>query len=74
MVGAVGLSLEWVAFDPELPVTEAAKQTMRCLVGGVPVIGFGLGMLAMLRFRLSERLHARIRLEIEARGARVGAG
>jgi Na+/melibiose symporter-like transporter len=40
---------------------------MTFLMGGIPMVGFGIGSIAFTRFSLSESEHARIRLELDAR-------
>ena len=67
MIGLVGVMLQWVGFEPGTEPSEAARTTMLFLMGGVPLLGFGIGALVFLRFRLTETEHARIRREIDAR-------
>ena len=68
MIGLVGLSLDWAGYvDNAAEQSETVKQTMIFLMGGVPMIGFGIGSLAFTRFRLSEAEHARILAELEER-------
>jgi GPH family glycoside/pentoside/hexuronide:cation symporter len=68
MVGVVGYSLEWSGFDREaLEQSERVKDTMVFLMGGIPLIGYGIGSLAFTRFSLTEAEHARIRSELEER-------
>lgn len=69
MIGLVGVMLQWVGFAPGTEPSEAARTTMLFLMGGVPLLGFGIGVLVFLRFRLTETEHARIRREIDARAA-----
>jgi Na+/melibiose symporter-like transporter len=47
--------------------TETVKRTMIFLMGGIPMIGYGVGSLLFSRFGLSETEHARIRAELDAR-------
>ena len=66
MVGVVGFALEWSGYvENAAEQTPLAKTTMVALMGGVPLVGFGIGSLAFMRFRLSETEHARIRDELD---------
>jgi Na+/melibiose symporter-like transporter len=68
MVGVVGYSLEWSGYvENAAEQTQVAKDTMIFLMGGVPMIGYGIGALAFTRFGLSEKEHARIRAELDRR-------
>jgi len=68
MIGLVGISLDWAGYvENAADQTERVKQTMLFLMGGVPMIGYGIGSLAFTRFRLSEAEHTRIRAELEER-------
>lgn len=66
MVGVVGFSLEWSGYvENAAEQAPLAKTTMIALMGGVPLIGYGIGALAFTRFKLSEKEHARIRGELD---------
>lgn len=66
MVGVVGFSLEWSGYVENAPdQTALARNTMVALMGGVPLVGYGIGALAFTRFGLSEKEHARIRGELD---------
>jgi Na+/melibiose symporter-like transporter len=68
MVGLVGYSLEWSAFDREaLEQSDRVKDTMIFLMGGIPLFCYGIGSLAFTRFSLTETEHARIRTELVER-------
>jgi GPH family glycoside/pentoside/hexuronide:cation symporter len=68
MVGVVGYSLEWAAFDREaLEQSDRVKDTMIFLMGGIPLFCYGIGSLAFTRFSLTEAEHARIRTELQER-------
>jgi GPH family glycoside/pentoside/hexuronide:cation symporter len=68
MVGVVGYSLEWAAFDREaLEQSDRVKDTMIFLMGGIPLFCYGIGSLAFTRFSLTEAEHARIRTELDER-------
>ncbi|HPG27141.1 MAG TPA: MFS transporter, partial [Myxococcota bacterium] len=73
MIGIVGWALEWAGFDGSVQEqTELVKRTMVLLMGGFPLVCFGLGAVAFSRFELDESEHARIRAELDAR-ARTSA-
>lgn len=66
MVGVVGFALEWSGYvENAAEQTPLAKNTMVVLMGGVPLVGYGIGSLAFTRFRLTEKEHARIRAELD---------
>ena len=68
MVGLVGYSLEWSGYVENAAVqTDLAKNTMIALAAGVPLVGYGIGALAFMRFSLSEEEHVRIRRELDER-------
>lgn len=77
MIGLVGFSLQASGFREGALQPWAVQGTMLFLMGGMPVIGFGLGILAFGRFTLDRVEHARIRDAIdrgESPGARAGRG
>ncbi|NQZ95592.1 MAG: MFS transporter [Myxococcales bacterium] len=68
MVGVVGYSLELTGYvENAAEQTEQVKDTMIFLMGGVPLVGYGIGSLMFTRFSLSEAEHARIRAELDSR-------
>jgi len=67
MVGLVGVTLQGTGFEAGEEPSATARRAMLFLMGGVPLLGFAVGMAAFTRFRLSESEHARIRREIDAR-------
>ncbi len=69
MVFVVGVVLENVGYVPNVPQTEAVKGWMVFLMGGLPLIGYGIGAAAFLRFRFSESEHAKIRAALDARAS-----
>jgi GPH family glycoside/pentoside/hexuronide:cation symporter len=70
MIGLVGWSLEWAGFDATVhEQSERVKDTMVLLMGGFPLICFTIGAIAFTRFGLTEKEHARIRAELDARAA-----
>lgn len=69
MIGVVGVVLEWVGFVPNGVQTESVRNWMLFLMGGVPMIGFAIGMFLFRRFDLTRAEHARICAELDARRA-----
>jgi GPH family glycoside/pentoside/hexuronide:cation symporter len=69
MLGVVGFTLEGVGYVPNAEQTEAVKDAMVFLMGGLPMIGYAIGSLAFWRFDLSQSEHARIRRELDERAA-----
>jgi GPH family glycoside/pentoside/hexuronide:cation symporter len=69
MVGVVGFTLEGVGYVPNAEQSDAVKNAMVFLMGGLPMIGYAIGSLAFWRFDLSQSEHARIRRELDARAA-----
>ncbi|NNL66110.1 MAG: MFS transporter [Myxococcales bacterium] len=67
MMGFVGVALQWIGFEPGGVQTPEVRRGILFLIGGLPLLGFGLGMALFTRFDLSEQEHARIRREIDAR-------
>jgi GPH family glycoside/pentoside/hexuronide:cation symporter len=66
MVGVVGYSLELSGYvQNAAEQSQTVKDTMIFLMGGVPLIGYGIGSLAFTRFSLSEAEHAKIRSELD---------
>ena len=70
MLGLVGQALSWSGFDGQAAEqSERVESTMRILMGGFPLVCYGVGAIAFSRFSLSEVEHARIRAELDARAA-----
>jgi len=65
MLGIVGFALDWSGFVENQTQSVRVEATMLALMGGMPVLGFGLGILAFRRFSLGPEEHARIRADIE---------
>jgi GPH family glycoside/pentoside/hexuronide:cation symporter len=65
MLGIVGLALDWAGFVENQEQTIRVEATMLALMGAMPVVGFGVGILAFRRFSLDRQEHARIRGAIE---------
>jgi GPH family glycoside/pentoside/hexuronide:cation symporter len=74
MVFVVGVVLDSVGYVPNQPQTDAVKGWLVFLMGGMPLIGYAIGIPVFLRFRLSESEHARIRAELDARSAAQVSG
>ncbi len=71
MIGVVGFALEWSGYvENAAEQTPLTKDTMIFLMGGVPLVGYAIAALLFSRFSLSEREHARIRHELDARASR----
>lgn len=64
-----GISLSQAGYLPGIEQSETVKDTLRFMIGGLPMIGYFAGALLMLRFGLSEAVHARIVRELDARRA-----
>ncbi|MFK7894726.1 MAG: MFS transporter [Myxococcota bacterium] len=68
MVGSVGLALQASGFIPNDPdQSDFVKTTMIALMGGVPLVCYGIGALAFSRYQLSEKEHRKIRAALDAR-------
>ena len=68
MIGVVGISLDVSGYiENAAEQSETVKQTMIILMGGVPMIGYGIGSLAFTRFKLSEAEHERICAALDQR-------
>ncbi len=69
MVGVVGIVLAWVGYVPNEAQTPEVRRWMLFLMGGVPMLGYGVGMLLFRAFDLKRAEHTRICAELEARRA-----
>jgi GPH family glycoside/pentoside/hexuronide:cation symporter len=67
MIGTVGIVLEAVGYVPGAVQTESVKNWIVFLMGGMPLIGFAIGIPAFMRLGLTEAEHRRIRRELDAR-------
>jgi len=67
MLGIVGIALEWIGYEPNQEQSASVRDGMLFLMGGLPMIGYGIGMAIFSRFDLKRAEHARIRGEIDAR-------
>lgn len=72
MVGTVGLALEASGFVRNAPEqTEFVKNTMIFLMGGVPIVCYGIGALAFSRYQLGESAYGEIRAALDARATQA---
>lgn len=69
MVGVVGVTLDALGYVENVPQTETVRRAMVWLMGGMPLLGYGIGTVLFARFRLTQAEHARIRAELDARAA-----
>lgn len=67
--GTCGLLLSATGFDAKLEGAQAAHTLLmiRLLVAGVPILGFVLAILALMRFPLTQERMREIRLQLEQR-------
>ena len=68
-----GFALEGAGFEPNVAQSDATRQAMRMLWAGLPCISYLLVSFLLMRLRLTEREHARVRAALDARNGR-GAG
>ena len=64
-----GLMLELSGFEPNAVQSETTKLALRAMFGLLPCACYLIGALVFWRFRLTEREHSRIRLELDRRKA-----
>ena len=57
----------WIGYVPNEVQSEETRQGMLFLMGGLPLIGYGIGIALFSRFDLKKAEHARIRTEIDGR-------
>jgi GPH family glycoside/pentoside/hexuronide:cation symporter len=67
MVALSGFALQWSGFEPGVEQTPLTINTILFMMGGMPFLGFLIGMLAFTRFGLTREEHARIRRELDQR-------
>ncbi len=65
LVGMVLSAVDYVPHAAEQ--TQLVQDAMRFLMGGLPLLGYAIGVLAFSRFRFSEADHARILVELDQR-------
>jgi GPH family glycoside/pentoside/hexuronide:cation symporter len=70
MAMVTGFALTWTGFIPNAPhQTELVELALRSLNGLVPFTTMLLGAFILVRFTLTEEVHARIRAQLDARNA-----
>jgi GPH family glycoside/pentoside/hexuronide:cation symporter len=67
----LGLTLQWVGFEPNAEQSQVTKWTILALYGALPGAAYAIGALLLSRFQLNEGEHAAIRAELDARAARA---
>jgi len=73
LASSAGFALGLAGYVPNVEQTPLVRHTLIFLLGGMPLLGYAVGSLAFARFPLSEAEHARIRRELDARGAAAKA-
>jgi Na+/melibiose symporter-like transporter len=63
----VGIAIQLAGYVPNAPQNETVKLVIRFLFGGVPMLSFVTALVLLWRFKLSEKMHAAIRLELDRR-------
>jgi GPH family glycoside/pentoside/hexuronide:cation symporter len=74
LASSAAFALGLAGFVPNAEQTPLVKATLVFLMGGMPLLGYGVGALLFSRFSLSEAEHARIRRELDARAAGAAPG
>ena len=69
MVGLTLIMLDLFGYQPGQEQSEATKAGMLFLLGGMPLIGYAIGIAVFLRFDFGDAQHARVLAELEARRA-----
>ena len=69
MVGITLIMLDLFGYQPGQEQTEATKAGMLFLLGGMPLIGYAIGIAVFLRFDFGDAQHARVLAELDARRA-----
>jgi GPH family glycoside/pentoside/hexuronide:cation symporter len=69
LASSAGFALGLAGYVPNVEQTALVKLTMVFLLGGMPLLGYGLGALAFARFSFTEAEHRRVRAELDARAA-----
>ena len=69
-IGGSGLLLQWSGYDGEAEVqTQTVKNTILLIAGGLPAIGYTIGMILFSRFSFNEREHADVLAELQRKRA-----
>jgi GPH family glycoside/pentoside/hexuronide:cation symporter len=69
LASSAGFALALAGYEANAEQSEPVKLTMVFLLGGMPLLGYGIGALAFSRFPLTEAEHQRVRAELDARSA-----
>jgi GPH family glycoside/pentoside/hexuronide:cation symporter len=67
MLGVVGVALEVIVYQPNQVQPDSVRNGILFLMGGLPLIGYVIGIALFSRFDLKQAEHARIRAAIDAR-------
>jgi len=72
-IGASGLLLQWAGYDAEAEVqSQAVRTTILVIAGGLPAIGYAIGMILFGRFSLNETEHAEVLAQLRRRREESG--
>ena len=67
-IGASGLLLQWAGYDAEAEVqSQAVRTTILVIAGGIPAVGYAIGMILFSRFSLNEAEHAVVLAQLRER-------
>jgi GPH family glycoside/pentoside/hexuronide:cation symporter len=67
-IGCSGLLLQWSGYDGEAEVqTETVRTTILVIAGGLPAIGYAIGLVLFSRFSLNEAEHAEVLAQLHER-------
>jgi Na+/melibiose symporter-like transporter len=69
LAGSAGFALGFAGFVPNVEQTPLVKATIVFLMGGMPLLGYVVGVALFWRFPLTEARHREIRAELDARAA-----
>ena len=69
-IGGSGLLLQWSGYDAEAEVqTETVKNTILLIAGGLPALGYAIGLIIFSRFSFNEFEHADVLAELQRKRA-----
>jgi GPH family glycoside/pentoside/hexuronide:cation symporter len=68
MIALSGFALQWAGFVKDVEQTPLVTNTIVFMMGGMPFVGFLIGMIAFSRFKLTRPEYERVRRELDARG------
>ncbi len=74
LASSAGFALHFAGYVPNVEQTPLVRATMVLLMGGMPLVGYGVGALLFTRFSLTRAEHERIRKELDLRAAARAAG